>query len=108
MASDLVSRGLDLPNLAHVINYDVPNSVESYVHRIGRTARAGKKGQAWTLYTATEGRWFVNEIGRSDIIDRPSGLKMGRLNIKEEALAEQRPKYEEALEQLGKEASSHN
>ncbi len=106
VASDLVSRGLDLPDLAHVINYDVPNSVESYVHRIGRTARAGKKGQAWTLYTATEGRWFVNEIGRSEIIERPNGLKMGRLNIKEEALAKQRPEYEAALEQLGKEASS--
>ncbi|KAI9051390.1 hypothetical protein LZ554_004437 [Drepanopeziza brunnea f. sp. 'monogermtubi'] len=105
VASDLVSRGLDLPNLAHVINYDVPNSVESYIHRIGRTARAGKKGRAWTLYTPTEGRWFVNEIGRSENIER-GGSKMGRLNIKEGVLASQRPSYEEALKTLGKEANS--
>lgn len=106
VASDLASRGLDLPNLAHVINYDVPTSIESYVHRIGRTARAGKKGHAWTLFTATEGRWFWNEIGRSDSIERANGLKMGRLTIKEDAFASQRPRYEEALETLGKEAAS--
>ena len=106
VASDLASRGLDLPNLAHVINYDVPSSIESYVHRIGRTARAGKKGHAWTLFTATEGRWFWNEIGRSESIERANGLKMGRLTIKEDAFASQRSKYEEALEILGKEAAS--
>ncbi|KAG4434708.1 hypothetical protein IFR05_009818 [Cadophora sp. M221] len=106
VASDLASRGLDLPNLAHVINYDVPSSIESYVHRIGRTARAGKQGHAWTLFTATEGRWFWNEIGRSDSIERANGLKMGRLTIKEDILASQRPSYEEALEKLGKEAAT--
>ncbi|PVH86485.1 P-loop containing nucleoside triphosphate hydrolase protein [Cadophora sp. DSE1049] len=106
VASDLASRGLDLPKLAHVINYDVPSSIESYVHRIGRTARAGKKGHAWTLFTATEGRWFWNEIGRSDSIERANDSKMGRLTIKEDAFASQRPRYEEALEILGKEAAS--
>ncbi|KAK0121677.1 ATP-dependent RNA helicase dbp6 [Cadophora gregata] len=106
VASDLASRGLDLPNLAHVINYDVPSSIESYVHRIGRTARAGKKGNAWTLFTATEGRWFWNEIGRSESIERANGSKIGRLTIKEDAFASLRPRYEEALETLGKEASS--
>ncbi|KAL2075996.1 hypothetical protein VTL71DRAFT_939 [Oculimacula yallundae] len=106
VASDLASRGLDLPNLAHVINYDIPSSIESYVHRIGRTARAGKKGHAWTLFTATEGRWFWNEIGRSDSIERANGLKMGRLTIKEDVFVDQRPRYEEALEELGKEAAT--
>ncbi|KAH6724516.1 P-loop containing nucleoside triphosphate hydrolase protein [Leptodontidium sp. MPI-SDFR-AT-0119] len=106
VASDLASRGLDLPNLAHVINYDVPSSIESYIHRIGRTARAGKKGHSWTLFTASEGRWFWNVIGRSDGIERANGLKIGRLTIKEDALASQRPRYEEALEKLGKEAAT--
>lgn len=105
VASDLVSRGLDLPNLTHVINYDVPNSIESYVHRIGRTARAGKRGHAWTLYTPTEGRWFVNEIGRSRKIERASGSSLGRLNIKENTFDGQRSGYEEALEKLGQEAN---
>lgn len=104
VASDLVSRGLDLPNLAHVINYDVPTSLTSYVHRIGRTARAGKRGHAWTLYTATEGRWLWNEIGRSEIVER-SSRKIERVNIKAEFFeADQRAKYEEALEELGWEA----
>jgi ATP-dependent RNA helicase DDX51/DBP6 len=104
VASDLVSRGLDLLNLAHVINYDVPTSLTSYVHRIGRTARAGKRGHAWTLYTATEGRWFWNEIGRSEIVER-SSRKIERVNIKAEFFeADQRAKYEKALEELGWEA----
>jgi ATP-dependent RNA helicase DDX51/DBP6 len=104
VASDLVSRGLDLPNLAHVINYDVPTSLTSYVHRIGRTARAGKRGHAWTLYTATEGRWFWNEIGRSEIVER-SSRKIERVNIKADFFeADQRAKYEKALEELRWEA----
>jgi ATP-dependent RNA helicase DDX51/DBP6 len=104
VASDLVSRGLDLPNLAHVINYDVPTSLTSYVHRIGRTARAGKRGHAWTLFTASEGRWFWNEIGRTKRVERSSG-KIERVNIKAEFFGqEQRGTYEDALEELGREA----
>jgi ATP-dependent RNA helicase DDX51/DBP6 len=104
VASDLVSRGLDLPNLAHVINYDVPTSLTSYVHRIGRTARAGKRGHAWTLFTASEGRWFWNEIGRTKRVERSSG-KIERVNIRAEFFGqEQRGTYEDALEELGREA----
>ena len=104
VASDLVSRGLDLPNLAHVINYDVPTSLTSYVHRIGRTARAGKRGHAWTLFTASEGRWFWNEIGRTKRVERSSG-KIERVNIKAEFFGqEQRGTYEDALAELGREA----
>jgi len=107
VASDLISRGLDLPSLAHVINYDVPTSLTSYVHRIGRTARAGKRGHAWTLFTATEGRWFWNEIGRTKAVER-SGGKIERINIKAELFDEgQRAKYEEALERLGRETRNH-
>jgi ATP-dependent RNA helicase DDX51/DBP6 len=107
VASDLISRGLDLPSLAHVINYDVPTSLTSYVHRIGRTARAGKRGHAWTLFTATEGRWFWNEIGRTKAVER-SGGKIERVNIKAELFDEgQRAKYEEALERLGRETRSY-
>jgi len=106
VASDLVSRGLDLPNLAHVINYDMPTSLTSYIHRIGRTARAGKRGCAWTLYTGTEGRWFWNEIGRNDAVER-SGEKIERVNIKADIFDdEQRSRYEEALATLGMEARS--
>jgi ATP-dependent RNA helicase DDX51/DBP6 len=107
VASDLVSRGLDLPNLAHVVNYDVPTSVTNYVHRIGRTARAGKSGHAWTLFTSVEGRWFWNEIGRSTSLERATGAKVERVNISKEYFDEdQRSKYELALEELGREAST--
>ncbi|KLU81627.1 ATP-dependent RNA helicase dbp6 [Magnaporthiopsis poae ATCC 64411] len=62
VASDLVARGLDLPNLDHVVNYDMPPSVRAYVHRVGRTARAGRPGRAWTFFTKTEAGWFFAEI----------------------------------------------
>lgn len=49
IATDVASRGLHIDNITHVINYDLPQDAEDYVHRIGRTARAGKKGTAITL-----------------------------------------------------------
>lgn len=49
VASDVASRGLHIDDVTHIINYDVPEDPEDYVHRIGRTARAGKKGKAYTL-----------------------------------------------------------
>ncbi len=49
IATDVASRGLDIPNVSHVINYDLPESYEAYIHRIGRTGRADKKGIALTF-----------------------------------------------------------
>ncbi|TAQ83385.1 hypothetical protein B7494_g8292 [Chlorociboria aeruginascens] len=104
IASDLVSRGLDLPNLAHVINYDIPTSVTSYVHRVGRTARAGKKGHAWTLLTNTEARWFWTEIGRSTTIERAEKSKVMRVKMDIASFDIERDRYEKALSILGDEA----
>ena len=61
IASDVAGRGLDVENISHVINYDVPNNPEDYVHRIGRTGRAGKKGVAITLVTQEDFK-TINEI----------------------------------------------
>ena len=61
IASDVAGRGLDVENISHVINYDVPNNPEDYVHRIGRTGRAGKKGVAITLVTKEDFK-TINEI----------------------------------------------
>lgn len=55
VATNIAARGLDIPDVSHVINYDMPEDAETYVHRIGRTARAGKSGTAATL------------VGESDI-----------------------------------------
>ena len=54
VASDVAARGLDVPGVSHVINYDVPHHAEDYVHRIGRTGRAGRTGVAYTLATPDE------------------------------------------------------
>jgi len=49
VATDVAARGLDIPDVSHVINFDLPNTYEDYIHRIGRTGRANKKGQALTF-----------------------------------------------------------
>jgi len=56
VASDVAARGLDIPDVGHVLNYDVPIHAEDYVHRIGRTGRAGKKGNSITLVTPADQR----------------------------------------------------
>ena len=55
VASDLAARGLDVDGISHVINYDLPEDPEVYIHRIGRTARAGRGGVAWALVTPEQG-----------------------------------------------------
>ena len=55
VASDLASRGLDVDDITHVINFDLPEDPEIYVHRIGRTARAGRDGIAWSFVTPEQG-----------------------------------------------------
>lgn len=110
ICSDLISRGLDLPNVAHIVNYDVPPSVQAYVHRVGRTARAGKKGAAWTLVERKEGRWFMNVIGgkgkkdgvhgdRTVQVKRPHGKEVEKVQVVWDNEGEGvRGKYESVLE----------
>jgi ATP-dependent RNA helicase RhlE len=54
VATDVAARGIDIDQVAHVINYDIPEVPEDYVHRIGRTGRAGNRGRAITLFTSAE------------------------------------------------------
>jgi ATP-dependent RNA helicase DeaD len=76
VATNVAARGLDIPNVSHVINYDLPEDVENYVHRIGRTARAGKDGVAATLIGHSEIKEF-NKIKRA----LPVEVREGRLPI---------------------------
>jgi len=58
VATDVAARGLDIPEVSHVFNYDIPEDAEAYVHRIGRTARAGRSGQAITFV----GEWDSDKL----------------------------------------------
>ena len=55
VATDVAARGLDIPHIRHVINYDMPQAAEDYIHRIGRTARAGAEGEALNFVCPTDG-----------------------------------------------------
>ncbi len=61
VATDIAARGIDIDDISHVINYELPNEPESYVHRIGRTARAGAEGTAFSLCAAEE-RSYLRDI----------------------------------------------
>lgn len=114
VASDLVARGIDLTNLDHVVNYDMPTSVASYVHRVGRTARAGRSGKAWTLFTKTEAGWFWTAVaGKGESKSQGAAGagqikrkgKIGEIKINDRWDEERLTAFEGALEKLGKEAS---
>ncbi|XP_059285626.1 DEAD-box ATP-dependent RNA helicase 21 isoform X1 [Lycium ferocissimum] len=60
VATDVAGRGIDIPDVAHVINYDMPNNIEAYTHRIGRTGRAGKTGIATTFLTMHDTEVFYD------------------------------------------------
>ncbi|KAK8094680.1 DEAD/DEAH box helicase [Apiospora hydei] len=106
IASDLIARGIDLPDVKHVINYDMPNSVTSYVHRVGRTARAHRSGHAWTLFTYQEARWFWSDVAGKDAEVRRS-KEVERVRIteeKDEAIFDgKKARFEAAVAQLAKE-----
>jgi superfamily II DNA/RNA helicase len=58
VASDVAARGLDIPAVSHVFNFDLPSHPEDYVHRIGRTGRAGRQGKAFSLATPADGKYL--------------------------------------------------
>src|SRR3546814_819890 len=70
VASDVAARGLDVQGLTHVFNFDVPTHPEDYVHRIGRTGRAGLEGRAFTLVAGEDGK-YVSAITRLIARDIP-------------------------------------
>jgi ATP-dependent RNA helicase DeaD len=86
IATDVIARGLDVPHIAHVINYDLPMMPEDYIHRIGRTARAGADGEALCLITPQDNRrWSAiqrlinpgSESDRGNYGERPRGKSGG-------------------------------
>ncbi len=74
VATDVAARGLDVERISHVINYDIPNGAESYIHRIGRTGRAGRRGDA-ILFASPRERWMIR------VIEKATRQKMEMMNL---------------------------
>ncbi len=99
VATDIAARGIDVAGVSHVINYDIPVHPEDYVHRIGRTGRAQRTGDAFTLVAH-------DEMKKLAAIERFIGQKIDRLHLEgqnvpkhgEEAVAPRRPKLEPRLD----------
>jgi superfamily II DNA/RNA helicase len=92
IASDVAARGLDIPAVSHVINFDVPTHAEDYVHRIGRTGRAGRSGTSITLATPSDGK-YVDAIVKLIQRDIPVTKLEGALGFSDDADAhEARPR----------------
>lgn len=85
LATDVAARGIDLPDVSHVINYDMPRTADVYLHRIGRTARAGKKGNALSLVEAHD----------QPMLDRVA--RYIKEDIKERFVKEMRPKHKKPV-----------
>ena len=94
IATDVAARGLDISHLSHVVNYDLPAAAESYVHRIGRTGRAGREGVAITLVEPREHRLLrtMEQLTRQKIevatLPTVADLKARRLELTREGVRE--------------------
>nr|WP_010319124.1 ATP-dependent RNA helicase SrmB [Vibrio ordalii] len=91
LATDVAARGIDLPDVSHVINFDMPRSADVYLHRIGRTARAGKKGNAISLVEAHD-QVMMDRVAR--YVDE---------EIKERFIKDMRPQHKKPVLQKEKE-----
>lgn len=115
IATDVVARGLDVPRISHVINYDLPFDSESYVHRIGRTGRAGREGEAILFASSREMR-FLNRLerateGKIDSFEMPDAAALGqhRINNTQQKLVEltsqiELEKYQDVLAKIAEES----
>ncbi len=96
VASDVAARGLDIPNVSHVINYDVPSHAEDYVHRIGRTGRAGKTGVSITLSVPSDEKYLaaIESLIKTPIprVDAPMDVQDNRPPRDEAPTDDDRPR----------------
>jgi ATP-dependent RNA helicase MSS116 len=85
LSSDVTARGMDFPNVTHVIQMGLPSSVEQYIHRIGRTARAGKEGEGWLILNQLEDQEARNRFGGKIPLKRDTSLECASLDLTQEA-----------------------
>jgi ATP-dependent RNA helicase RhlE len=86
VATDIAARGLDIETISHVINYDIPDTVDAYIHRIGRTGRAERNGDALTLVTADDRatvRDIERHLGSSIDVQKVEGFDFGPVTLAE-------------------------
>ncbi|KZT73162.1 DEAD-domain-containing protein [Daedalea quercina L-15889] len=95
VCSDLISRGIDISHVSHVVSYDAPVDMRKYVHRVGRTARAGRSGDAWTLVEEQEARYFKTMLKSAGHLEKVKRMRVGDKDVEE-----LRSAYEQALAQL--------
>ncbi|QCT03481.1 DEAD/DEAH box helicase domain protein [Paenibacillus algicola] len=90
VATDVAARGLDVSGVSHVVNFDLPQDPESYVHRIGRTGRAGKEGTAWSFVTPREidHLRFIERVTRHRIPRKPLPTMAEAIEGKQRVTAE--------------------
>uniref|UniRef100_A0A8C2YPB3 Helicase C-terminal domain-containing protein n=1 Tax=Chinchilla lanigera TaxID=34839 RepID=A0A8C2YPB3_CHILA len=94
ISTDATARGIDVPGVELVINYDAPQYLRTYVHRVGRTARAGKTGRAVTLLLKVQERRFLRMLAEA------GAPELARHEVPSKLLQPLVPRYEEALSQL--------
>lgn len=102
VATDLAARGIDIPHIMHVINYDLPQCPEDYIHRIGRTARAGAEGHALNLLTSADHQKW-REISR---LLQPN-TQIAESGKKDFAPAHQRPRHHQKRSFFKKDRRHH-
>ena len=109
VCSDVAARGLDIPSVSHVINYDVPTHPEDYVHRIGRTGRAGRTGTAITFATPLDDKFIgaIEELtGRSIPVSKTGPVsKAGATHPERKKPQEKQPKSERPARRATKETA---
>ena len=108
VASDVAARGLDVPSVSHVFNYDVPGHAEDYVHRIGRTGRAGREGKAITLCGPRDEKALdaVENLIQKEIPRLDNPLKSGKPEVADTEGEETKPKSSRSKSSRSKSAKT--
>ena len=94
VSSDAMARGMDIPSVAYVVNYDIPSCITTYIHRVGRTARAGRTGTCITLVKHGQLR------GLFRLLRKATTNPMQPLEISQSTFSEILPTYKRCLGQL--------